>query len=173
MRPWQSVSTAWKGLPDHAIGFIQPVGQVKTIVEIGVDWGFSFFTFCSNYPDAKVVGVDPFYHADGILAEIHVRTWLEQFRNGELLKLESADALNHYVKNGVGMIDVLHIDADHRYESVKRDFTLWSPLVRSGGVVLFHDITSHSNTVGKFFNELDGDKKTTSASAGLGAYYVK
>jgi hypothetical protein len=32
------------------------------------------------------------------------------------------------------------IDADHSYEGCKADFEAWSPLVRSGGEVAFHDI---------------------------------
>jgi predicted O-methyltransferase YrrM len=37
-------------------------------------------------------------------------------------------------------IDFLFIDGDHTYEGVKRDFELYSPLVRSGGMIGFHDI---------------------------------
>jgi predicted O-methyltransferase YrrM len=37
-------------------------------------------------------------------------------------------------------IDVLFIDGDHRYEGVKEDFHRFSPLVREGGLIMFHDI---------------------------------
>lgn len=37
-------------------------------------------------------------------------------------------------------IDVLFIDGDHRYAGVKADFDAYSPLVRPGGLVAFHDI---------------------------------
>jgi len=37
-------------------------------------------------------------------------------------------------------IDVLFIDGDHTYEGVKRDFVMYTPLVRSGGIVALHDI---------------------------------
>lgn len=37
-------------------------------------------------------------------------------------------------------VDILFIDGDHQYDGVKKDFELWSPLVRSGGVIVFHDI---------------------------------
>lgn len=36
-------------------------------------------------------------------------------------------------------IDFLFIDGDHGYEGVRADWLLWSPLVRPGGVVAFHD----------------------------------
>jgi cephalosporin hydroxylase len=38
------------------------------------------------------------------------------------------------------MIDVLFIDGDHRYEGVKQDFLCYRRFVRSGGLILFHDI---------------------------------
>lgn len=36
-------------------------------------------------------------------------------------------------------IDLLFIDADHSYEAVLRDFDDWSPFVKAGGVIAFHD----------------------------------
>lgn len=36
--------------------------------------------------------------------------------------------------------DVLFIDGDHRYEGVKADWLNYSPLVKQGGCVIFHDI---------------------------------
>jgi predicted O-methyltransferase YrrM len=37
-------------------------------------------------------------------------------------------------------IDVLFIDGDHSGESVRRDYELYSPLVRPGGLIVLHDI---------------------------------
>jgi predicted O-methyltransferase YrrM len=37
-------------------------------------------------------------------------------------------------------VDFLFIDADHSYEGVKKDFEMYSPLVRKGGIIAFHDI---------------------------------
>jgi hypothetical protein len=36
-------------------------------------------------------------------------------------------------------IDIVYIDADHEYESVKADIEYWTPLVRSGGIIAGHD----------------------------------
>jgi len=38
------------------------------------------------------------------------------------------------------MLDFLFIDGDHSYEGVKRDFEMYSSLVRRGGIIAFHDI---------------------------------
>lgn len=36
-------------------------------------------------------------------------------------------------------IDLLHIDAGHKYEEVLGDYRAWSPFVKPGGVIAFHD----------------------------------
>ncbi len=36
--------------------------------------------------------------------------------------------------------DLLIIDADHRYDSALQDWIAYSPLVKQGGLVMFHDI---------------------------------
>jgi hypothetical protein len=55
-------------------------------------------------------------------------------------------------------IDFLFIDGDHSYEGVKRDYELYRPLVRTGGMIAFHDILPHvvheSCQVHRFWNEL-------------------
>jgi hypothetical protein len=45
-------------------------------------------------------------------------------------------------------IDLLFIDADHRYQGVRRDFELYSPLCRTWWVIGFHDIVDHKHDVG-------------------------
>jgi hypothetical protein len=51
---------------------------------------------------------------------------------------ESLDAVRREL-NG-RRIDLLFIDGDHSYEGVKADFEMYSPLVRPGGMIVFHDI---------------------------------
>lgn len=54
---------------------------------------------------------------------------------------------NFFVKQDI-QIDFLHIDAGHSFEDVKRDFELYSQLVRPGGIISIHD------TDGKFSENL-------------------
>ena len=43
-------------------------------------------------------------------------------------------------------LDVLYLDGDHGYEGIKKDFELYSPLVRPGGIIVFHDIVPDYRT---------------------------
>lgn len=65
-------------------------------------------------------------------------------------------------------IDILHIDGFHSYEAVKADYENWISFCEDDSVILFHDTVSFPETVGKFFNEVEGYKLHRINSAGLG-----
>jgi predicted O-methyltransferase YrrM len=46
-----------------------------------------------------------------------------------------------------GTIDFIFIDGDHSYEACKADILAWSPLVKEGGVIAFHDFGSRADGV--------------------------
>ncbi len=60
-------------------------------------------------------------------------------------------------------LDFLFIDGDHTYEGVRRDFEMYFPLVRKGGIIAFHDIVPHPPETGaevdKFWNEIKNNYK--------------
>lgn len=57
-------------------------------------------------------------------------------------------------------LDFLFIDGDHSYEGVKKDFDMYSPFVKKGGIIAFHDVViserHHSRNVyvGEFWKDL-------------------
>ena len=59
---------------------------------------------------------------------------------------------NFFVKQDI-KIDLLHIDADHTFEGVKKDFELYSNIMNKGGIITIHD--TDKNYVDNFV-ELDG-----------------
>ena len=177
--------SAWNGI-QHKLGmFLDEIDPVNTVVEIGVDKGFSLCHLALRYKNARVIGVDNFCYDDGSAAkEMLKRELPDWLPHVELWIHESGQAASIYSQNllhdGWRMIDVLHIDAGHLYEEVERDFSLWEPLVRPGGVVLFHDIHTEFEdpkrgkvwrTVGTFFDELKGRKREIKEHAGFGAWY--
>ena len=77
-------------------------------------------------------------------------------------------------------VDMLFIDADHRYEGVKRDFENYSPLVKEGGIVAFHDVVRKVDNCGvwQLFDELPQKKFTiynpdSGDDRGIGVWYKK
>ena len=80
-------------------------------------------------------------------------------------------------------LDYLFIDGDHTYEGVKRDFELYSPLVRRGGIIAFHDIAEHPPEVGcevdRFWDQIKSQYRheeiiedRRQGWAGIGMLYV-
>ena len=55
-------------------------------------------------------------------------------------------------------VDFLFVDGDHTYDGVRQDFEMYSPLVRPGGLVAFHDIsaspTPDTEGTSRFWREL-------------------
>jgi len=60
--------------------------------------------------------------------------------------------------------DFLFLDGDHSLEGVSLDYQMYSPLVRKGGCIAFHDIVDTETTraakqgVAQFWRELEGEK---------------
>jgi len=73
---------------------------------------------------------------------------------------------NFFVKEDL-KIDYLHIDADHSYEGVKKDFELYSKLVKKTGIISIHDTDQNyhdsyivsDDTKEEFYEPFDGPAK--------------
>lgn len=80
------------------------------------------------------------------------------FIQGDTTKQETIDAVRNTLDEGE-KFDLLLIDANHDYEFVKKDFENYSPMVRSGGVIFFHDTENIHSGAGKVFKEIDYPEK--------------
>jgi len=132
----------------------------KTILEIGIRDGANL-CLLSRFldQDGLAIGIDP-----------------EQIITLDTDKVQSfiLPAKFHFIKglsqdyNILGSIydllkdrkvDILFIDGDHAYESVKTDYELYSQLVKSPGIIVIHDIGDYDGksigtTVEYWFKEL-------------------
>lgn len=76
--------------------------------------------------------------------------------------------------------DFLFIDGDHSYEGVKKDFEMYAPLVRKGGIIIFHDAIYHADEteeVDIFWHEIKNqysyvEIKVGKNSTGIGVIWV-
>ena len=168
-------SSAWMGHLEFAMWIVNRF-RPNIIVELGVDWAHSTFAFGSE-GIGKVYGIDCFegdIHAGHRNTLDKVKNVYQELLNTKLIPRDNIQFIKGYfddvAKNwdDSKKIDILHIDGLHTYEAVKNDFENWFPKTSEDAVILFHDIYAFSNTVGKFFNELEYPKTSVSHSAGLG-----
>lgn len=108
------------------------------IVEIGCYEG-STTAALAKHTQGRVYSIDPFLGGrlklcyGEMIAKTHCR------RNGAK-NVEFIKGFSHDVAPGFSeTIDLLFIDADHSYESIKRDWQDWSRKVRPGGIIALHD----------------------------------
>ena len=168
-------STCWEGhrkFAEWLVSYLKP----EVIVDLGVDWGFSTFSF--GMPRiGHVYGIDTFegddftgktngYNYDYVLSK---REKLFMNENVTFIK----GYFNDVAKTWDKKIDILHIDGDHSYDAVKNDFETWSKFLNDDGVVLMHDTcveTAFGNEYGvkRFFEEIDLPKCTFTHTYGLG-----
>jgi glycosyltransferase involved in cell wall biosynthesis/predicted O-methyltransferase YrrM len=169
--------SCWKGHKKFAQWLMTSV-KPKVVVDLGVDHGYS--TFCFGIPRVgqKVYGIDTFEgdqyagqrDSDQLYAHVNQKareTGLDDAVT--FIKGTFDDVAKEWDKT----IDVLHIDGDHAYESVKNDYETWSKFLSEDGVVLFHDtmvenINGNEYGVKRFFEELDLPKVNFTHTFGLG-----
>jgi predicted O-methyltransferase YrrM len=163
----------------------------RVVLEIGTAGGGTLFLFTrAADPNAKIISIDlPGGPFGGGYPRWKIPLYKSFSKEGQeiyLIRRDSHDPQTlEEVKRILGgeRVDFLFIDGDHTYEGVKRDFEMYSPLVREGGIIAFHDICPHPPEtkceVNRFWNEIkqrykfaeiveDRDQKW----AGIGVLYV-
>jgi cephalosporin hydroxylase len=174
---------------------IKPVAQLvqklrpKTIVEIGTFKGGTLFVWCRTNPQAELfVSIDlPGGRYGGGYDRRRRRLYQEFLADRPQSRMVLVQADSHLsetleeLKTALQerLIDLLYVDGDHTYEGVKKDYELYSPLVRKGGVVAFHDIATRSQNCGvhQLWDELKRTRRTQefvgdSSNKGIGVAYI-
>ena len=147
-----SGESAWTGhlpLAYDLVRFLRP----SLLVELGTWNGDSFFTFCQSVADhalpTRCYAVDHWKGDDQAgeapdtqFARVQDYCSANYPAFAYLMRTDFASASSEFNDQ---TIDLLHIDGMHTYEAVSCDFATWFPKVRSGGVVLLHDICVRSS----------------------------
>jgi cephalosporin hydroxylase len=174
-----------------ALGQILAAARPRYVLEIGTARGGTllFLTRLAS-PEAVIVSVDlPGGRFGGGYGSRRAWFYRRFARRGQRIHLfrgdsHSSDMLGQ-VKAVFGgqPLDYLFIDGDHSYEGVRRDFEMYGPLVRKGGMVAIHDIAEHPTAVGsevtQFWNEVKANRRhkefiesRSQGWAGIGVLYV-
>jgi predicted O-methyltransferase YrrM len=128
---------------------LEILGELRpsAICEIGAAGGGTTFLLSHASPnDAVIVTVD-------LLFSEARKAALRQFAlPGQKIVCLQADSHEPGTINLVRdhlpdhRLDVLYLDGDHSYEGISADFESFSPLVRPGGIIVFHDIVPDFKT---------------------------
>ena len=150
-------------------GLLNWLGQrppPKAVLEIGTARGGTLFCWCAlSAPDATVISLDlpQGIHGGGYppWKALVYRRFAQSKQNLHLLRGDSHDpAMFAAVKKLVPVdgLDFLFIDGDHTLDGVRRDYEMYSPLVKPGGAIVFHDICTHDAAfdchVDQYWNEV-------------------
>jgi predicted O-methyltransferase YrrM len=123
------------------------INNFTVMVEVGVDTGKTTFYLLDNIPDLKIYAID---------------TNVKKFYNLEVKekykdRLIPIEGNSHIVADKIpdNFADIIFIDADHSYESVKKDIVKYTPKLKSKGLMTGHDIDYPG--VNKAVNEIIKD----------------
>ena len=155
--------TAWAGHLPFAMFLISAL-RPRVFVELGVDRGSSYCTFCQTVNSlstgTRCFGIDTWQgdeHAGRRSSEMldalrkHHDPLYSHFST--LIQSTFDDALANFEE---GTVDLLHIDGFHTYDAVRHDYETWLPKMSSRGVVIFHDTMVRERDFGvwKFWREI-------------------
>lgn len=144
--------------------------QPETIVDLGVDFGYSTFCF-ANPQIGHVYGVDSFEGDEFAGIRDTYDYVLERQKELDLNNITFIKGyFNDVVKTWNKKIDILHIDGMHDYKSVRNDFETWYPFVKENGIILMHDtmVNSPGFGVNQFLREINLPKTNFGHCNGLG-----
>ncbi len=125
--------------------------RLGTRVEIGTERGGTLYAWCRiAQPDAMIISIDlpggPFGGGYTLLDVKKFRKYKKKKQKLFCLRKDShkqATKKELLKKLNGRKIDFLMIDGDHRYTGVKKDWQLYSPLVKQNALIAFHDILFH------------------------------
>ena len=156
--------SAWMGL-EHFLNWLIITKQPEIFVEVGVYNGFSYFCACQTVKAHELktscYGVDTWQgdihteypNGDEIFTTVtmHNDNFYKDF--SRLIRKPSVEAARDFENRS---LDIIHIDAGHRYEDIKGDFFAWLPKMKKGSVVLIHDVVCTGPEIGvnRFWNEV-------------------
>lgn len=145
--------------------------EPRAVLEIGVYRGGTLWLWRRLWPAARIVAIDDMSlercpgcerriaHRD--CSNRRIVDALGGWPRGRLLVADShdeqlAELVARLAPNGY---DFLFVDGDHSAGGVRRDFELYAPLVRPGGLVVLHDVAGDAFPgVAEFWRELEASR---------------
>jgi predicted O-methyltransferase YrrM len=163
---WGAIQRTWELA--SLLGAVRRL-KPRVVMEIGTHRGGTLMVLAAvAAPDAFLVSLDMHTSPMGVepewpAVERRLRSGLKPRQELVALRMDShLDDTLEAVRAALGgrAVDFLFIDGDHTYDGVWQDFRMYSPLVRPGGLVAFHDIHFNPHDpvsrVDRFWAEVKG-----------------
>jgi predicted O-methyltransferase YrrM len=135
----------------------------RRVLEIGTAEGGTLYLLAwASDPAARILSLDIREYEPGRVGLY--RSFGRRTQRIEVMRTDSrSDATRAEVERFFAHepLDLLFIDGDHSYDAVRDDYERYSPLVRIGGLVAFHDIVEGPESavggVPRFWREVRGE----------------
>lgn len=141
----------------------------NTVLEVGTRRGGSLYGWSQIAADhAWLISVDFHPSESSDTSESRLRSLVKSTQVLQCLWGNSHDTeiqrRIRQILNG-RPVDLLFLDGDHTYDGIVADYTTFSPLVRTGGLIMFHDIVDNPQQpdygVATFWRELRSREQST------------
>jgi predicted O-methyltransferase YrrM len=124
--------------------------QAKTVIELGVNTG-----------ESTVALLEAVAATDGILTSVDVqdlpqtRPMLESYGLTGRWQFHMMDDITfgREIWPKEKLADLIFVDTSHQYAQTKREIEVFEPILRPGGIMVFHDTVSFYDGVQKPINE--------------------
>lgn len=139
----------------------QHLGEINVAIEIGTWRGDFASVMCDKLRPNKFYAIDPFMLYEGYTDKPNENEFANQ-RNLDMLADRTAGRVNSMLPDGRSVmlremsckaiqnfednsLDVVYVDADHKYEPVLADIRAWYAKVKPGGILCGDDYIEGSH----------------------------
>ena len=152
---------------------------LKRGAEVGVFMGYHSEHILQACRNVHLYLVDPYKVMEGsgyddwnnlVFTVLHYRLRYRflKYKRAHFIRKTSDEAIKEFKKNE---LDFVYLDADHRYEGIKKDLKMWEPKIKTGGIIAGHDYNSKQwPGVTKAVNEW-AKKNSYTIKSGLGMFW--
>jgi len=122
----------YPGEADTLKRLCQELPECPTIVNIGTGFGTSSLIFYEARPDATIFTIDV------ARCDKAFETWKEaEVQPGRIIPIRGPSG--RIGEWWPWQVDMVFVDGAHSESGVAMDYTVWCPLVKAGGLLVFHD----------------------------------
>ena len=126
------ITVPFEGKRQHFLKHLIETNNFQIMIEVGIDTGKTTFHLLDTIPNLII------YAVDTDISKFYTASVKEKYGN-RLIPIQgySFQVADQFADN---FADIIFIDADHSYASVKKDILKYIPKLKKGGLLTGHDI---------------------------------